>query len=115
MRVPVVGLPVRPGALGVVPNGTSPVGWGRPAGGGFLHLGRGRFGAPRHGGAPAEGRWLVALLMAEGRSNGANAGRLFVNAGTVEKHVSNIFARLGLEETGTDHRRVLAVVGYVRG
>ena len=57
----------------------------------------------------------VLGLMAEGRSNSAIADRLFVNAGTVEKHVTNIFSKLGLAETDTDHRRVLAVLAYLRG
>ncbi len=61
---------------------------------------------------PREGE--VLALMAEGRSNAAIADRLFVNAGTVEKHVTNIFAKLGLAETDTDHRRVLAVLAYLR-
>ena len=57
----------------------------------------------------------VLGLMAEGRSNGAIAERLFVNAGTVEKHVTNVFSKLGLVETDADHRRVLAVLAYLRG
>ncbi len=57
----------------------------------------------------------VLALMAEGRTNAAIADRLFVNPGTVEKHVTNIFAKLGLTETETDHRRVLAVLAYLRG
>ena len=57
----------------------------------------------------------VLGLMAEGRTNAAVADRLFVNPGTVEKHVTNIFAKLGLQETETDHRRVLAVLTYLRG
>ncbi len=56
----------------------------------------------------------VLGLMAEGRTNAAIADRLFVNPGTVEKHVTNIFAKLGLQETETDHRRVLAVLAYLR-
>ena len=57
----------------------------------------------------------VLGLMAEGRSNRAIADRLFVNDGTVEKHVTNIFGKLGLAETESDHRRVLAVLAYLRG
>ena len=56
----------------------------------------------------------VLALMAEGRSNSAIADRLFVNPGTVEKHVTNIFLKLGLAEAGSDHRRVLAVLAYFR-
>ncbi|MDQ3412095.1 MAG: response regulator transcription factor, partial [Chloroflexota bacterium] len=50
----------------------------------------------------------VLTLMAEGRTNAAIADRLFVNAGTIEKHVTSIFGKLGLAESETDHRRVLA-------
>jgi DNA-binding NarL/FixJ family response regulator len=57
----------------------------------------------------------VLALMAEGRTNAAIAERLFVNEGTVEKHVGNIFAKLQLAETEADHRRVLAVLAYLRG
>jgi DNA-binding NarL/FixJ family response regulator len=57
----------------------------------------------------------VLALMAEGRTNAAIADRLFVNPGTVEKHVTNIFAKLGLADSETDHRRVLAVLAYLRG
>ena len=57
----------------------------------------------------------VLSLMAEGRSNAAIAARLFLGERTVESHVHNIFGRLGLEDTPDDHRRVLAVVAYLRG
>jgi DNA-binding NarL/FixJ family response regulator len=56
----------------------------------------------------------VLALMAEGRSNSAIAERLFVSEGTVEKHVTSIFGKLGLTETESDHRRVLAVLTYLR-
>ncbi|HEY8491912.1 MAG TPA: response regulator transcription factor [Dehalococcoidia bacterium] len=57
----------------------------------------------------------VLALMAEGRSNTAIAAQLGVSDGAVEKHVSNIFAKLGLEPADTDHRRVLAVLAYLQG
>ena len=56
----------------------------------------------------------VLALMAEGRSNTAIAEALVVSDGTVEKHVSSIFAKLNLSQTETDHRRVLAVLAYLR-
>lgn len=55
----------------------------------------------------------VLSLMAEGRSNTAIAGALMVSAGTVEKHVAAIFAKLGLPASGDDNRRVLAVLRYL--
>jgi DNA-binding NarL/FixJ family response regulator len=55
----------------------------------------------------------VLSLMAEGRSNHAIAGALFVTEGAVEKHVKNIFGKLGLAQTESDHRRVLAVLAYL--
>jgi DNA-binding NarL/FixJ family response regulator len=57
----------------------------------------------------------VLSLMAEGRSNHAIARTLYVTAGAVEKHVKNIFGKLGLAQTEDDHRRVLAVLTYLRG
>jgi DNA-binding NarL/FixJ family response regulator len=56
----------------------------------------------------------VLALMAEGRSNGAIAERLVVTEGAVEKHISSIFAKLGLPAAASDHRRVLAVLTYLR-
>jgi DNA-binding NarL/FixJ family response regulator len=56
----------------------------------------------------------VLALMAEGRSNSAIAATLVVGPGAVEKHVSNIFAKLGLPAVAADHRRVLAVLTYLR-
>ncbi|GAB3805445.1 response regulator transcription factor [Humibacter antri] len=52
-------------------------------------------------------------LMAEGRTNAAVAARLHVGVGAVEKNVSSIFAKLGLEDSGADHRRVLAVLTWL--
>jgi DNA-binding NarL/FixJ family response regulator len=56
----------------------------------------------------------VLGLMAEGRSNSAIAERLFVSEGTVEKHIKAIFLKLGLAGDEADHRRVLAVLAYLR-
>jgi len=56
----------------------------------------------------------VLALMAEGRSNAAIAQRLVLTVGAVEKHVANIFAKLRLPPSGEDHRRVLAVLAYLR-
>jgi DNA-binding NarL/FixJ family response regulator len=55
----------------------------------------------------------VLALMAEGRSNAGIARRLWVTAGTVEKHVHSILAKLPLPETDDDHRRVLAVIAFL--
>jgi DNA-binding NarL/FixJ family response regulator len=57
----------------------------------------------------------VISLMAEGRSNVAIAEALSVSDGAVEKHISNIFSKLGLSPAESDHRRVLAVLAYLRG
>jgi DNA-binding NarL/FixJ family response regulator len=57
----------------------------------------------------------VLALMAEGRSNKAIAARLVIGEGAVEKHVTSIFSKLGMEPADSDHRRVLAVLAYVRG
>ncbi|MTE20489.1 response regulator [Streptomyces sp. TRM43335] len=56
----------------------------------------------------------VLGLMAEGRTNSAIARRLVVSDGAVEKHVGNIFMKLGLAPSDGDHRRVLAVLAYLR-
>ena len=56
----------------------------------------------------------VLELMAEGRSNAAVARALVVSGGAVEKHVRNIFAKLDLPASDDDHRRVLAVLAYLR-
>jgi DNA-binding NarL/FixJ family response regulator len=55
----------------------------------------------------------VLALMAEGRSNAAIAAGLVVTQRAVEKHVTSIFAKLGLPATDADHRRVLAVLRYL--
>ena len=56
----------------------------------------------------------VLALMAEGRSNAAIAESLFVTSGAIEKHITNIFAKLDLPACDEDHRRVLAVLAYLR-
>lgn len=56
----------------------------------------------------------VLALMAEGRTNQAIADQLFVSEGTVEKHIRGIFSKLHLEDAETMHRRVLAVLTYLR-
>jgi len=53
-------------------------------------------------------------LMAEGRTNAGIAKAMVITLGAVEKHISNIFAKLNLPDTGDDHRRVLAVLAYLR-
>src|SRR6266700_471236 len=55
----------------------------------------------------------VLSLMAEGRSNSAIADGLVVGGGAVEKHINNIFTKLGLAPGDRDHRRVLAVLRYL--
>jgi DNA-binding NarL/FixJ family response regulator len=57
----------------------------------------------------------VLELMAEGRPNRAIAGELFVSERAVERHVTSIFSKLGLPTSEQDHRRVLAVLAYLRG
>jgi DNA-binding NarL/FixJ family response regulator len=55
----------------------------------------------------------VLGLMAEGRSNASIAGELVVTERAVEKHVTGIFSKLGLEAGGEDHRRVVAVLRFL--
>ncbi|WP_236795304.1 response regulator transcription factor [Amycolatopsis sp. GM8] len=55
----------------------------------------------------------VLGLMAQGLSNTAIGARLFVSQGAVEKHIGNIFAKLGLEASPEEHRRVRAVLTYL--
>jgi DNA-binding NarL/FixJ family response regulator len=57
----------------------------------------------------------VLELMAEGLSNAGIAERLVVSSGAVEKHISNVFMKLDLELEDRAHRRVLAVLRYLRG
>lgn len=56
----------------------------------------------------------ILALIAEGRSNHAICQRLFLSPKTVETHVGSIFTKLGLQPAAEDHRRVLAVLMYIR-
>jgi DNA-binding NarL/FixJ family response regulator len=56
----------------------------------------------------------VMALMAEGRSNGGIAAELVVTVAAVERHITNIFDKLGLRPVPADHRRVLAVLEYLK-
>jgi serine/threonine-protein kinase len=56
----------------------------------------------------------VLALIAEGRSNKGICARLFLSPKTVEAHVRQIFRKLGVEESPDDHRRVLAVLAFLR-
>jgi DNA-binding NarL/FixJ family response regulator len=56
----------------------------------------------------------VLGFMAEGRTNAAIARAMVVTPGAVEKHISSIFGKLDLPSTNDDHRRVLAVLAYLR-
>ena len=56
----------------------------------------------------------VLTLMAEGRSNKGICERLFLSPKTVEAHVKHIFMKLGIDESTEDHRRVLAVLAFLR-
>jgi len=56
----------------------------------------------------------VLALMAEGRSNKAICAQLFLSPKTVEAHVKHIFRKLDIDESPDDHRRVLAVLAYLR-
>ena len=56
----------------------------------------------------------VLALIAEGRSNKGVCDRLFLSPKTVEAHVKHIFAKLGVDQSPADHRRVLAVLAFLR-
>jgi DNA-binding NarL/FixJ family response regulator len=56
----------------------------------------------------------VLALLAQGRSNTAIAGTLFISPKVVEKHVASIFDKLGLAPSHNDNRRVLAAIRYLR-
>jgi DNA-binding NarL/FixJ family response regulator len=57
----------------------------------------------------------VLRLMAEGRSNGGIAAALYLSESSVEKHVGSIFGKLGLQPEPATHRRVAAVLAFLRG
>lgn len=76
-------------------------------------LGRRRGTGPLDDLSPREREVLSA--MAEGLSNRGIGGKLFVTDAAVEKHVNRIFHKLGLSATPRGHRRVLAVLTYLRG
>src|SRR5262249_53595343 len=63
--------------------------------------------------SPREGE--VLALMAEGRSNSAIGEQLTLSEGAVEKHIRNIFSKLGLPPSEAHHRRVLAVLLFLKG
>jgi DNA-binding NarL/FixJ family response regulator len=75
-------------------------------------LSRRRAGTPLEALSPRE--LEVLSLMAEGRSNAAIAARLVLTVGAVEKHVAGILTKLRLPPSSEDHRRVLAVLAYLR-
>jgi DNA-binding NarL/FixJ family response regulator len=56
----------------------------------------------------------VMALMAEGRTNAAIGKQLVIGIGAVEKNVTSIFQKLALDDSGTDHRRVLAVLTWLQ-
>ncbi len=76
-------------------------------------LGRPRDRSPLDELTPREREILT--LMAQGRSNHGIAEALVLDPKTVEGHVTRVFSKLGLEPTSEDHRRVLAVLTYLRG
>jgi DNA-binding NarL/FixJ family response regulator len=76
-------------------------------------LGRRRADGPLDSLSPRENDVLAS--MAEGKSNQGIAAALVVTEAAVEKHVTSIFQKLGLGPTPTEHRRVLAVLTYLRG
>jgi DNA-binding NarL/FixJ family response regulator len=58
--------------------------------------------------------WDVLRLMAEGRSNAGIAAALVISSSAVEKHINSILSKLDLPDADTDHRRVLAVLQFLR-
>jgi DNA-binding NarL/FixJ family response regulator len=76
-------------------------------------LTNGRDEGPLHALTPRERE--VLQLLAEGMSNPAIAEQLAITVRSAEKHVSSVFAKLGLPDTGGENRRVLAVLHFLRG
>jgi DNA-binding NarL/FixJ family response regulator len=75
-------------------------------------VGRRRESSPLDDLTPREKQ--VLGLMAEGRSNAGIAEELIVTVAAVERHVTSIFSKLGLQQAPEDHRRVLAVLEYLK-
>jgi DNA-binding NarL/FixJ family response regulator len=75
-------------------------------------IGRQRHDSPLDELTPRERE--VLSLMAEGRSNQGIADELIVTVAAIERHVTNIFSKLGLRTAPEDHRRVLAVLEYLK-
>jgi DNA-binding NarL/FixJ family response regulator len=75
-------------------------------------VGRRRAGSPLDDLTPRERQ--VLGLMAEGRSNHGIAGELIVTVPAVERHITSIFGKLGLRALPADHRRVLAVLEFLK-
>lgn len=75
-------------------------------------MSRGRGGGPLDGLTPREEE--VLRLMAEGRDNTTIAQALVITERSVHKHIGNVFAKLGLPPSDSGHRRVLAVLAYLR-
>ena len=75
-------------------------------------VGRKRHASPLDTLTPREGQ--VLALIAEGRSNNGIARELVVTVAAVERHVTGIFDKLGLNQSPDQHRRVLAVLTYLR-
>ncbi len=56
----------------------------------------------------------VLALIAEGRSNAGIASQLYISVGAVERHIAHIYSKLGLRDSHAEHRRVLAVLEYLK-